>query len=130
MPFAFRVGDRLGNVVDVDQGLAHFRRARAKRLHRLRPHIHLLQAAAERLIDKVLEALVTFAAEPLQLRRHIIIDGQGRPHASQHKFVDVLMSRWCRGRPISLVAPLREEHRQIPGIADVDEQQDHQGAGE
>jgi hypothetical protein len=44
--FAFGVGDGFGNIVDADEGLAHMKCFRAKRLAFLRPRGHLPAALA------------------------------------------------------------------------------------
>ena len=43
---------------------------------------------------KVFQTCVATLAQPLKYGRYVIIKCEGRPHASRHKMIDVLMSSY------------------------------------
>src|SRR5215469_16085585 len=91
----------LSHVVDVDERLAHVKRAGAQRLALLRCRAHVPQAPSQELVDQFLEIHIALATQPLELHRYVIVNGQCRSHTSKHKGIDALMSTarpWQPGR--------------------------------
>src|SRR5215472_4892234 len=90
---------RLSHVVDVDDRLAHVKRARAQRLALLRCRAYVPQAPSQELVDQFLEIHIALATQPLELHRYVIVNGQCRSHASKHRWIDALMSIVWPRRP-------------------------------
>jgi len=92
MILALTERDGLADADDVaDQTAAERYRSRTEWFSRLRWRIDLIQSPAERLIDHLLQAFVLGAAQPFQRGGDIVVDRQGRSHASRHNIFDVLM---------------------------------------
>ena len=62
----FKLGKRFGDVVDIDERLAHIERSGAKRLAPLRNSAHFPQASPQRLVDNLAELRAAFGAQALQ----------------------------------------------------------------
>ena len=58
----------------------------------------LRQPRPEDVVDQLLERLGTAGADLVKLCRHVIIEGERRPHTSKHSSHDALMTRcqWAR----------------------------------
>jgi hypothetical protein len=52
---------------------------------------HVPEALPQRLVDEILHACAASLAQPLDQRGHILIQSQGRTHASKRTHADVLM---------------------------------------
>ena len=99
--FAFSNGEYLGDVVDAA-------RARPTKVDGLgpeahtsgRPGLHVSESLTQELVDDRLEPPATRASKLFQRSRHVVIQGQGRPHASEHNVFDALVTTIGRsGQP-------------------------------
>src|SRR5262249_19530319 len=52
---------------------------------------HVVKSAAQRVVDKLLKPNIPHAAQPAEFSGDVIVDRQGRSHASRHDFADGLM---------------------------------------
>ena len=86
---------KLGGVIDaLHEHTSDVKRSRAKRLSLLRRRGDFAQAQSQGVIDEFLEPYLARFAKLLKFGCDVIVDRQGRPHASKHKRGDVLMSRF------------------------------------
>jgi hypothetical protein len=76
----FEAGERLGDIVDVDERFSHAERPRAEFFAPPRRRVHLSQAAPEGFVDKGLQVRFAPLTKPLKLDGNVVIEGQGRPH--------------------------------------------------
>jgi hypothetical protein len=83
MILAFGDRESLANTNNIaDEASAKRYRARVRRFTLLWRNAPLIQASPERLIDHILETFVLGLAQTLQGRGDVIVDRQGRSHAS------------------------------------------------
>src|SRR6516162_1983940 len=64
-----------------------------KRLRRLVRRVISFRPRLSASLTKSFQTCIATLAQPLKYGRYVIIKCQGRPHASRHKMIDVLMSR-------------------------------------
>lgn len=101
MRLAVEQREDVADVVEVDAGTAEVRRNDA--VLRSRRRRAGCEPNPKPLIDDALEGRSSALQSSTHERRDIIIQGQCRPHASEHCHADVVMSSWTRSAPIARI---------------------------